>query len=69
VSQFRPRGARRRPPSVPRSDVLAASRISSAIRGCTCRPDFEVSHDDLGPRCTIRHDDDCPAHPNHRRTT
>lgn len=69
MSAFRPQGARRRPPTVPRSVLIDAARMSSAIRGCTCEPTFEVWHDDLGARCTIRHDDDCPAHPNHRRTS
>jgi hypothetical protein len=69
VSAFRPRGARRPPPSVPRSTLLAAARVSAAIRGCTCRPEYEVWHDDLGPRCTICHDDGCPAHPDHSEET
>lgn len=61
MSAFRPRGARHRPPSVPRADVLDAARFSCRLRGCTCHPDFEVWHDDLGPRCSIRHDDWCPV--------
>jgi hypothetical protein len=69
MTAFRPRGAGRRPPSVPRSALLAAGRLSAAVRGCICEPDYEVWHDRYGPRVTIRHDRPCPADPDHEEAT
>lgn len=57
---------RRRPrpaPTIPRPIVVEVVRASCAARGCTCDPDIELRHDDLGTQATIRHDSWCPANP------
>lgn len=68
MSAFRPRGARRRPLAVPRPVTIDMARISSAIRGCRCEPDYELHHDEFGTLCRILHDRSCPAHPDHEET-
>lgn len=55
-------------PTIDRRTAMSAARMSCVLRGCTCEPNYLVTHDALGTRVRIEHDDWCPAHPEQNRT-
>lgn len=52
---------RRRHPRVSKDTIATAAAITSAARGCTCKPDISTIHTPIGPQAIVAHDDWCPA--------